>query len=287
VKVLFATDGAEPSEHAAHILARLADPVRTAVTVLSVNDFDVSMRQARAEGRYSAAAGHEAAQRAVDEGIRLLRSAGLTDVDGRVEDGDAAGEIVQAAERDDVELVVVGTAKERWLDAVVLGSVSSSVVHAGSCPVLVAHEAPEPDRRLRVIVGADGSDGSNHAMAAFAALADPARSEVTVVTAVTALALPSGGPAGAAIEPDVADGETALARRHAAAASDVLKGAGFRVEIEVQTGAPAAVLLEQAERRGADLVVVGARGLGRFAAKVLGSVSDRIIRSACATLVGR
>jgi nucleotide-binding universal stress UspA family protein len=196
VKVLFATDGAEPSEHAAHLLARLADPVRTAVTVLSVND-------------------------------------------------------------------------------------------AGSCPVLVAHEAPEPDRRLRVIVGADGSDGSNHAMAAFAALADPARSEVTVVTAVTALALPPGGPAGAAIEPDVADGETALAGRLAAAASDVLKGSGFRVEIEVQTGAPAAVLLEQAERRGADLVVVGARGLGRIAAKVLGSVSDRIIRSARATLVGR
>jgi len=47
------------------------------------------------------------------------------------------------------------------------------------------------------------------------------------------------------------------------------------------------VLLEGAERREADLVVVGARGLGRFRAKMLGSVSDRLIRHAPATLVGR
>ena len=34
----------------------------------------------------------------------------------------------------------------------------------------------------------------------------------------------------------------------------------------------------------ADLVVVGARGLGRIRAKVMGSVSDRVIRAAPATL---
>jgi len=34
-------------------------------------------------------------------------------------------------------------------------------------------------------------------------------------------------------------------------------------------------------------VVVGARGLGRFRAKVLGSVSDRVLRKAPASLIGR
>jgi nucleotide-binding universal stress UspA family protein len=33
--------------------------------------------------------------------------------------------------------------------------------------------------------------------------------------------------------------------------------------------------------------VIGARGLGRFRAKVLGSVSDRVVRHAPATFVGR
>jgi nucleotide-binding universal stress UspA family protein len=288
VKVLFATDGAEPSEHAAGLLARLADPKRTAVTVLSVNDFDVAMREAEGGRGFSTEAGHDAAQRAVDEGVGRLTAAGFTDVDGRVENGDAPGEIVHAAEGG-FELVVVGSGKERWLDRVVLGSVSGALVHDAPCPVLVAHEAPDPDRDVRVVVGADGSEGSDHAIAAFAALADPARCAVTVVTAATPIALPPSGPAAGelGLGTDATDDEAALAERSAHGAAGSLIDRGFRVETEVQTGGAAGVLLDLSERLGADLVVVGARGLGRFRAKVLGSVSDRVIRKARATLVGR
>ncbi|MDH4112289.1 MAG: universal stress protein [Actinomycetota bacterium] len=288
MKVLFATDGAEPSERARELLARLADRARTQVVALSVNGFESAMRSARHAGHFSPEQGHAVAKLAVDEAVEALTAAGFEQVDGRVEDGDEASEIVHAVDHDGFELVVVGSGKERWLDTFVLGSVSSSIVHASPCPILVVHHAPEPGRAVGVVVGADGSEGANHSLAAFIGLADPARCEVTVVAVAVPIALPSGWPAGAATRSvGVNDAEMALARRHATEATDTLAEAGFSVEQEVVAGGAAGVLLDQTEQREADLVVVGARGLGRFRAKVLGSVSDRVIRHAPATLVGR
>lgn len=288
MKVLFATDGAEPSARAGAMLARLADRARTEIVVMSVSSFGIAMREAQKHHHYSVEEAHEAARGAADEGAGMLRAAGFERVEARVEDGDEASEIVHAASTEDFELVVVGSGKERWLDSVVLGSVSSSVLHASPCPLLVVHRAPQGDDTIRVIVGADGSEGAAHSIAAFAALADPAACEVTVVTAARPSAMPPGGPAGEGVLMQEAAGdELELANRHAEAAAGTLVDAGFRVVTEVVAGSAATVLLEQADRRRVDLVVVGARGLGRFRAKVLGSVSERVIKHAPATLVGR
>jgi nucleotide-binding universal stress UspA family protein len=287
VNVLFATDGEEPSERAGALLARMADPARTHVTVLSVNDFDVAMREAQLLGRYSPEAGHEAAQRAVDEAVKALAEAGFDDIEGLVVAGDAATEVVHLAETQDVDIVVVGSGKEGWLDTVVLGSVSSSVLHGSPCPVLVVHRAPEGEGPVRVVVGADGSEGSNRSIAAFSGLADPGRAVVTVITAARPLALPPGQTSEPGLAQEVADEGTALGHRRADAAAATLADAGFRVETEVGPGGAAAAVLDLVRRRDADLVVVGARGLGRFRAKALGSVSDRVLRHAPATLIGR
>jgi nucleotide-binding universal stress UspA family protein len=267
MKVLFATDGAEPSTRAGTMVARLADRARTDVVALSVSDFDVAMREAGKHQHYSADDAHAAAQRAADETAEVLRSAGFERVEPRAEDGDEAITIVHIAETEGFGLVVVGSGKERWRDMVVLGSVSGSIVHAAPCPVLVVHRAPSGDGRVKVVVGTDGSAGATRSIEAFAGFADPAGCEVTVVT--------------------VADDGQGDAQEHLEAASGVLTAAGFRVETAVVPGKAAGAILEHAEQRSADLVVIGARGLGRFRAKVLGSVSDRIVRHAPATFVGR
>jgi nucleotide-binding universal stress UspA family protein len=267
MKVLFATDGAEPSTRAGTMVARLADRARTDVVALSVSDFDVAMREAGKHQHYSADDAHAAAQRAADETAEVLRSAGFERVAPRAEDGDEAITIVHIAETEGFGLIVVGSGKERWRDTVVLGSVSGSIVHAAPCPVLVVHRAPSGDGPIRVVVGTDGSGGATRSIEAFTGFADPARCEVTVVT--------------------VADDGQGDAQGHLEAAGGALTAAGFRVDTAVVPGKAATVLLEQAEQRSADLVVIGARGLGRFRAKVLGSVSDRVVRHAPATFVGR
>lgn len=267
MKVLFATDGAEPSTRAGTMIAHLADRARTDIVVMSVSDFEIAMREAGKHHHYSAEAAHDAAQQTADEAADALRDAGFELVEPRVEDGDGAITIVHAAETEGFGLVVVGSGKETWRDTVVLGSVSGSLVHAAPCPVLVVHRAPSGEGPIRVVVGTDGSDGATRSIEAFTSFADPARCEVTVVT--------------------VADDGQEGAREHLDAAGGVLTAAGFPVETVVAPGKAAAVLLEQVEQQKADLVVIGARGLGRFRAKVLGSVSDRIVRHAPATFVGR
>ena len=235
--------------------------------MLSVSDFDVAMREAGKHHHYSADDAHAAAQRAADEAADALRGAGFERVESRVEDGDEAIEIVHIAETEGFGVVVVGSGKETWRDTVVLGSVSGSIVHAAPCPVLVVHRAPSGDGPIRVVVGTDGSDGATRSIEAFAGFADPARCEVIVLA--------------------VADDGDEVAAQHLEAAGGVLTSAGFRVETAVEPGKAATVILDQAEQREADIVVVGARGLGRFRAKVLGSVSDRVVRHAPATFVGR
>jgi nucleotide-binding universal stress UspA family protein len=58
--------------------------------------------------------------------------------------------------------------------------------------------------------------------------------------------------------------------------------------VEVRMGAPHRVLAEAAQQAGADLIVVGATGSGPFAAELLGSTADRVLRRAfCPVLVVR
>ena len=57
---------------------------------------------------------------------------------------------------------------------------------------------------------------------------------------------------------------------------------------KVKIGAPHRILVETAEDVGADLIVVGATGSGPFAAELLGSTADRVLRKAsCPVLVVR
>lgn len=56
----------------------------------------------------------------------------------------------------------------------------------------------------------------------------------------------------------------------------------------VKIGAPHRILIETAKEVGADLIVVGATGSGPFAAELLGSTADRVLRKApCPVLVVR
>ncbi len=76
--------------------------------------------------------------------------------------------------------------------------------------------------------------------------------------------------------------EEALARRVAAARERIEEarsrvGEVPEIEVEVLEGPPAQAILRVAEVHGADLIVMGTRGLGGLAGALLGSQSQKVV----------
>jgi nucleotide-binding universal stress UspA family protein len=86
---------------------------------------------------------HEAAQdggRMAEEGVRIARAAGLDAEPVAVQaTGPVWKTIIETADRRQAALIVIGSRGLTGLRSMLLGSVSSAVVHHGSRPTLVIH----------------------------------------------------------------------------------------------------------------------------------------------------
>lgn len=134
-----------------------------------------------------------------------------------------------------------------------------------------------------IVVGYDGSDESKRALAKAAELAGKFSAAVTVVNAAAV----HGGPAvhGALpVDPD----ELTEVQTELTEAKTILEGQGITPKLVEGRGDPADAIIETAKEAGADLVVVGTRGLNAVARTLLGSVSTRVAHEApCDVLVVR
>jgi len=133
----------------------------------------------------------------------------------------------------------------------------------------------------RIVVGFDGSDQAREALERAADIAGGAT--VAVVSSANVRTFFRG----AGLSPvDPADAE---AREKALAdAREFLEGRGVNGVYIEGHGSPADVIVQEAEESGADLIVVGARGLGAAKRIALGSVSTNVVHHAhCDVLVVR
>jgi len=135
----------------------------------------------------------------------------------------------------------------------------------------------------RIVVGFDGSEHSRKALERAADFADGAT--LAVVCAVDVARLVRD-PAGGASPIDPADVE---ARSKALAeAREYVEGRGLNGVFIEGLGHPADVIVQEAEESGADLIVVGTRGLNAARRLVMGSVSTTVVHHApCDVLVVR
>jgi nucleotide-binding universal stress UspA family protein len=134
----------------------------------------------------------------------------------------------------------------------------------------------------RIVVGYDGSDAARRALERAAALADG--TEVTVVSVVHMLRPVGRGPGPEPLDPE----EVARRDRALEESRELLAERGVAARTVEGVGDPAAVLVEEAREWGADLIVVGTRGLGLGERIVLGSVSTKVVHHApCDVLVVR
>jgi nucleotide-binding universal stress UspA family protein len=99
-------------------------------------------------------------------------------------EGMPGAEIVRAVEDANFDLAVVGGGREGWLGNLLLGSVSTHVLHSSPTSVLVVHKRPSQGDTAKIVLGIDGSTGSSLATRTLIDLAHPAHCAVVVVSVV-------------------------------------------------------------------------------------------------------
>jgi nucleotide-binding universal stress UspA family protein len=293
MKILYATDGEAPARAAGAVIAKVFDPAKVTVDVLAVSrpsTYDLWALDEDIPWESLDVPVPSAHMRALEAAEDLERF-GFT-ASPRTAEGNAVNEILRISEEEKYDLIALGGGHTTWLGHVLLGSVSLHVVHHSSRSVLVAHHAV-PSDDARVLIGTDGSPGALHGVEMVGALCDPTCA-VRVATVVPPeyepVLLPHYGVGyGSAVEQlaDVKRDVVERGRHVVSGGADALRAEGFAVQDVVLEGSPAVQLLKEAENFTADLVVVGSRGHGPLGRVVLGSVSDRIVRHAPATLITR
>src|SRR6266536_1845023 len=133
-----------------------------------------------------------------------------------------------------------------------------------------------------ILVAIDGSEHSKRALAEAADLAKLSDASLTVMTAVPdASVWTLGGGYGGLVAPISLEDLNAQVRKEyeemlTSAVASVPRG--VPIEKVLAQGAAAPAILEQVEKGGHDLVVMGSRGRGEVRSLMLGSVSRHVIR---------
>ncbi len=161
---------------------------------------------------------------------------------------------------------------EHWM----VGSVARSVVTSAPCTVQIVRDQPKDHAHTlhsarRVLLATDGSETSMAAAEALAGRPWPEGSEFKIVTVEEPwLIRPTS---------------TTL---NVNSAEEVLASAGLKATAVVLSGNPKEVILEEAKKWNADLIVVGSHGRRGFKRFLLGSVSDAVAMNAhCSVVVVR
>lgn len=143
-RLLLAIDGSKPSAAAAEVLASWRIFDRLPICVLSVAHVvapwygEIAPMYPQVAKAYTLDLEHARAEHAriAEDAAAGLRAAGRA-VETRSRTGDAAAEIISAAEESDADLVVIGSRGRTGVARLLLGSVARNVLHGSRASVLV------------------------------------------------------------------------------------------------------------------------------------------------------
>ncbi len=212
-----------------------------------------------------------------------------------VAEGNPAFEVVATAESLAADLIVLSTKGRSGLKRILLGSTAERIVRHAHCPVLTVRRQPPatekpvyPDRLpwRRILVPLDFSFSSLHALRVAAALAEQSGARLSLLNVIEPNPYAVGLEGGPLVMPDQVFARNAKAQLPRIAQRFV--PAAVRVTHLVGYGRAANVIVETAEEKEIDLIVLSTHGHTGLERLLLGSTTEHVVRHAhCPVLVVR
>lgn len=132
----------------------------------------------------------------------------------------------------------------------------------------------------RVLVPLDGSPFAERVLPLATALAEQAAGELRLLAVHVELAPHSAPPAAATMIADANRQARKSLTAYLDEISATLRRSGARAETEVRAGIPDVEIIDFAEKAGCELIAMATHGRSGFRRAWLGSVADRVVRSA-------
>ncbi|SIS12317.1 universal stress protein [Natronorubrum thiooxidans] len=261
-RILVPTDGSGPANAALEYAGEIAAVENLTVHIVHVVDPDTDPTDASEQLADSREWAGDADAPVIDE----------------VHTGEPREAILEYAATHDVDAIVMGTRGRRGVGRLLLGSVTEAVVRDAPVPVLVVRGAPEVKREYPLETIVVPIDGSSHADAAFEeALALASDNGATVHLLSVVDVAPVGIDEG---------NDFRLEQLEQYAQQVVDEGVQQAEEVgvdavgSVQHGSAQQRIREYTDDENADLVVMGTHGRSGLDRLLLGSVTERVLRTA-------
>jgi nucleotide-binding universal stress UspA family protein len=267
-RILAGADGSARAEEAVGRGARLASVAGASLDLVYVMDTGRPHEDAEMEPMAEAAL-----QRAAE-----AIATGTVPASTRVVAGDPAETLLEEAADHGADVICVGPDAGLLGRMVHIGRVAAHVLRHAPCSVLVGRHAG-PTFPGSILCGVDGSDSSIETARLAARIAVAAGAELRLQHVVPVFEGDEREWTLDDDEPDPPEMESA---------AQAARAVGIRPIRTRAFGRPEYAILEAADRQGADLVVVGSRGLSGTTRMLLGSVSEYVATHAhCSVLVVR
>lgn len=296
-RILVPLDGSHFAEHAIPLAVSIAKRAGATVVLVSVSPPPFSSTHVRGVRLYDEAVVREGAMahhRYLTECVERVRERLGMSCTELVLAGSIFERLVEYVAAASIDLVVMtthggGSPSVSWL-----GSVSDRMVREATVPVLLVRPSAATDvlgndpQLRRILVPSDGSRVAERVVANAVQLAGLYAGEVVLYGVVTSEALVPHAlllPLGAADERTVAAEEEALRQllQESAVRSRTLD-VPVSVVVERHRHVPTAIA-DAAARHGADLVAMATHGRGGVRRLLLGSVTDKVLRTSVLPLL--
>ncbi len=278
-KILVAFDGSESGKNALRQAFKLANDEKCWLTVVSVappyhGDLDlIAIKDVMASLRRPCEEALNEAQKIAEQERALIKTV--------CEEGEPYERIVDLADAENCDVIVMGRRGLRRLERALVGSVTARVIgHTQRDVLVVPREAQLKWGKILV-----ATDGSRYSAAATEKAISFAKSYGGSLLVVSVVDVPSEFYAEA---PKAVEDMIKKAKEYTSAVKKQAEVAGVKAETYVGEAEPDAAILNLAAEQKADMIVMGSHGRTGLRRLLMGSITEKVIGNAtCPVLVAK